>query len=67
MRMKTLCSVLALAVGLPIVTGADAPAPAVAAAPWTPDLGDGSYKNPIIFADYSDPDVTRVGDDFYLV
>ena len=34
---------------------------------WTPDNGDGTYKNPIIFADYSDPDVVRVGDDFYLV
>ena len=34
--------------------------------PWRPDNGDGTYKNPIIFADYSDPDVIRVGDDFYL-
>jgi beta-xylosidase len=34
--------------------------------PWCPDNGDGTYKNPIIFADYSDPDVIRVGDDFYL-
>jgi beta-xylosidase len=25
-----------------------------------------SYTNPIIDADYSDPDVIRVGDDFYL-
>ncbi len=33
---------------------------------WIPDLGDGTYKNPIIFADYSDPDVVRVGDDFYM-
>src|SRR5262245_62199022 len=33
---------------------------------WTPDNGDGTYKNPIIYADYSDPDVIRVGDDFYL-
>ena len=32
-----------------------------------PHDGDGNYKNPIIFADYSDPDVIRVGDDFYLV
>lgn len=36
-------------------------------APWVPDLGNGTFKNPIIFADYSDPDVTRVGDDFYLI
>jgi beta-xylosidase len=34
--------------------------------PWSPDNGDGTFKNPIIFADYSDPDVIRVGDDFYL-
>ncbi len=33
---------------------------------WIPDLGDGTYKNPIIFADYSDPDVVRAGDDFYM-
>ena len=26
----------------------------------------GDYQNPIIHADYSDPDVIRVGDDFYL-
>lgn len=33
---------------------------------WQPDLGNGFFKNPIIFADYSDPDVIRVGDDFFL-
>lgn len=26
-----------------------------------------TYRNPIIFGDYSDPDVVRVGNDFYLV
>lgn len=25
------------------------------------------YKNPILYADYSDPDVIRVGDDYYMV
>jgi len=30
------------------------------------DNRDGTYSNPIIEADYSDPDVIRVGDDFYL-
>jgi beta-xylosidase len=34
---------------------------------WSPDLGDGKFKNPIIFADYSDPDVVRVGKDYYMV
>lgn len=33
---------------------------------WNPDNGDGTYRNPIIHADYSDPDVIRVGDDYYL-
>src|ERR1700728_838487 len=33
---------------------------------WRPDGGDVTYTHPIIFADYSDPDVIRVGDDFYL-
>jgi len=30
------------------------------------DLGDGTYRNPVLNADWSDPDVVRVGDDFYL-
>src|SRR5215510_2871444 len=34
---------------------------------WVADNGDGTYRNPIIHEDYSDPDVIRVGDDFYLV
>lgn len=33
---------------------------------WGDQL-DGSYKNPIINADYSDPDVIRVGYNFYMV
>jgi beta-xylosidase len=33
---------------------------------WVADKGDGTYKNPILYADYSDPDVARVGSDFYL-
>lgn len=34
---------------------------------WSPDLGNGMYKNPVLNADYSDPDVCRAGDDYYLV
>jgi beta-xylosidase len=34
---------------------------------WESDQGNGNYKNPIIYADYSDPDAIRVGDDFYMV
>jgi beta-xylosidase len=39
----------------------------VSAQNWIPDLGNGRYKNPVLFADYSDPDVVKVGDDFYMV
>ncbi len=34
---------------------------------WVADNGDGTYKNPILNADYSDPDAIRVGDDYYLI
>lgn len=30
------------------------------------DLGNGKYRNPVIDADYSDPDVVRVGNDYYM-
>lgn len=33
---------------------------------WVADLGNGMYKNPVLHADYSDPDVVKVGDDFYM-
>ncbi|MBN1360599.1 MAG: glycoside hydrolase 43 family protein [Sedimentisphaerales bacterium] len=33
---------------------------------WVADNRDGTYQNPVLCADYSDPDVVRVGDDFYL-
>ncbi len=41
-----------------------AAAPAVPAPPAPAEAG---YTNPILFADYSDPDVIRVGRDYYLV
>lgn len=33
---------------------------------WQADNDDGSYINPPLYADYPDPDVIRVGDDFYF-
>ena len=33
---------------------------------WNPNLSGGKYRNPVIDADYSDPDVCRVGNDFYM-
>jgi beta-xylosidase len=40
--------------------------PKISGHPWISDQGDGTYKNPVLCADYSDPDVIRVGEDFYL-
>ena len=31
------------------------------------DLGNGRYKNPVIYADFPDPDVIRVDDTYYMV
>ena len=30
------------------------------------DQGNGTYRNPVLFGDYSDPDVCRVGDTYYM-
>lgn len=34
--------------------------------PWQAHLGNGEYKNPILHADYSDPDVVAVNGDYYM-
>ena len=51
------------------VATADAPfrTDTVAKSPWVSDRGDGTYTNPVLYADYSDPDVIRVGRDYYMV
>jgi beta-xylosidase len=42
--------------------------PGHAAAPaWSADRGNGTYQNPVLPADYSDPDAARVGDDYWMV
>lgn len=34
---------------------------------WVADLGNGTYKNPVLYADYSDPDACRIDNDYYMV
>jgi beta-xylosidase len=58
---------------LPLVLGAcqtpsadQAAKPPAGQQPWVADLGNGQYKNPILHADYSDPDAIRVGDTYYM-
>ena len=35
-------------------------------ATWTPDNGNGTFTNPLFYDEFSDPDLIRVGDWFYL-
>lgn len=50
-----------------IVLGAAACFGAAAQQVWTPDNGNGTFTNPIMWGDWPDPDIIRVGDDFYMV
>jgi len=58
---------LALGLLVAVALGTGAPARDEARVLAWGDQGDGTYRNPVLKADYSDPDVIRVGDDFYLV
>src|SRR5262245_42184631 len=43
------------------------PVPSSAAARhWTADNGNGTYSNPLFYEEFEDPDVIRVGNDYYL-
>jgi beta-xylosidase len=33
---------------------------------WTADNGNGTFTNPLFYDEFSDPDLIRVGDDYYL-
>jgi len=33
---------------------------------WQADNGNGTFTNPLFYDEFSDPDLIRVGDDFYL-
>src|SRR5690242_16111911 len=37
-----------------------------AGASWTADNGNGTYSNPLFYEEFEDPDVIRVGNDYYL-
>ena len=56
-RRIVLCAVMAW---VALAIGAQAPLA------WG-DQGNGTYKNPVLNADYSDPDVIRVGAKYYMV
>ena len=33
---------------------------------WTADNGNGTFTNPLLYDEFSDPDILRIGDDYYL-
>jgi len=66
MRFKSICYTLALFVFLSFSLFSQTPKAPVVSAVWSADLGNGRYKNPVLHADYSDPDAIRVGDYFYM-
>jgi len=40
--------------------------PPAATKHWTADNGNGTYSNPLFYEEFEDPDIIRVGEDYYL-
>ena len=51
---------------LSIVLGASALCMSAQSLSWTADNGNGTFTNPLMYDEFSDPDILRVGDDYYL-
>ena len=60
-----LASLVALVI-LSVTTAGCFGASADAAKHWTADNGNGTYTNPLFYEEFEDPDVIRVGSDYYL-
>lgn len=43
-----------------------APGPGPATCTWLADNGNGTFTNPLFYEEFSDPDLIRVGDDYYM-
>lgn len=59
-KSTSLCKLLLLATALYCT-------PPAMAGVWTPNNGNGTFTNPLLWGDWPDPDVIRVGDEFYMV
>src|ERR1017187_7263564 len=63
------CSVTLLAGGALVSYAATPDSPGLppgATRHWTADNGNGTYSNPLFYGEFEDPDLIRVGDDYYL-
>ncbi|SFC89301.1 glycoside hydrolase family 43 protein [Spirosoma endophyticum] len=66
MKFVSISSLVALFSFSAVAQTTPAPIPYVSKV-WVSDAGNGTYRNPVLNADYSDPDACRAGDDYYLV
>ncbi|MFS2002228.1 family 43 glycosylhydrolase [Duganella sp. CT11-25] len=67
MKTAELLIVVAAALALPAHAQQEArPAAGLASKTWTPDNGNGTFTNPLFYDEFSDPDLIRVGEWFYL-
>jgi beta-xylosidase len=55
-----------LAVGAVLILPVVAAFSGAAAQSWTADNGNGTYSNPLFYEEFEDPDIIRVGEDYYL-
>lgn len=65
--IRRVCMVGSLALGfcvVPVIAGTVGATPGTRT--WTADNGDGTFTNPLFYDEFSDPDLIRVGDEFYL-
>ncbi|MDO9255630.1 MAG: glycoside hydrolase 43 family protein [Bacteroidales bacterium] len=65
--MKQIIKILCATLSLVFFNQVEAQNPKDMSKAWVPDNGDGTYTNPVLYADYSDPDAIRVGDDYFMV
>ena len=62
-----IAGLLAPPLGVAAFAAQDSQANSVAASMhWTADNGNGTYSNPLFYGEFEDPDVIRVGADYYL-
>jgi xylan 1,4-beta-xylosidase len=58
--------VLGFCLAMSGILPASADLPEAAKKHWTADNGNGTYSNPLFYGEFEDPDVIRVGKDYYL-
>ncbi len=74
--MQSILSILSIWLLIWLSAGSALPSHAAASEPhglppaamrhWTADNGNGTYSNPLFYEEFEDPDVIRVGGDYYL-